>query len=78
MTQVDEKVEPIRDQVLRRNAGEAEFHQASRCAGKLGRIVAKHPGYTENALIERICVVFSRAFELAIQIERERLLRAGP
>ncbi len=56
MTQVDEKLEPILDEVLRRNAGEGEFHQAVReVLESLGRVVAKHPAYTENALIERIC-----------------------
>jgi glutamate dehydrogenase (NADP+) len=56
MTQIDEKLEPILDQVLRRNAGEAEFHQAVReVLESLGRVIAKHPAYVEEALIERIC-----------------------
>ena len=56
MTKVDEKLGPILDEVLRRNAGETEFHQAVReVLESLGRVVAKHPGYAENALIERIC-----------------------
>jgi glutamate dehydrogenase (NADP+) len=56
MTQIDEKLEPILDEVLRRNAGEAEFHQAVReVLESLGRVIAKHPDYTDHALIERIC-----------------------
>jgi glutamate dehydrogenase (NADP+) len=56
LTFVDEKLEPILAEVLRRNAGEAEFHQAVReVLESLGRVVAKHPGYADDALIERIC-----------------------
>ncbi len=56
MNQIDEKLQPILNEVLRRNAGEAEFHQAAReVLESLGRVVAKHPGYAEDALIERIC-----------------------
>ncbi len=53
---VDEKLEPILTEVLRRNAGELEFHQAVReVLESLGRVIAKHPRYAEQALIERIC-----------------------
>lgn len=53
---VDEKLEPILTEVLRRNGGEQEFHQAVReVLESLGRVIAKHPRYAENALIERIC-----------------------
>ncbi|ASP74070.1 glutamate dehydrogenase (plasmid) [Sinorhizobium meliloti] len=53
---VDEKLEPILADVLRRNGGEHEFHQAVReVLESLGRVIAKHPRYAENALIERIC-----------------------
>ncbi|MBC6718714.1 NADP-specific glutamate dehydrogenase [Aurantimonas sp. DM33-3] len=56
MSPVDEKLQPILTEVLRRNAGETEFHQAVReVLESLGRVVAKHPGYAENALIERVC-----------------------
>jgi len=56
MNQIDEKLQPILNEVLRRNAGEAEFHQAVReVLESLGRVVAKHPGYADEALIERIC-----------------------
>ncbi len=56
MSNIDEKLQPVLDEVLRRNAGEAEFHQAVReVLESLGRVVAKHPDYAEQALIERIC-----------------------
>ncbi|WP_312529143.1 NADP-specific glutamate dehydrogenase [Paracoccus sp. (in: a-proteobacteria)] len=56
MTILDDKLEPIFDEVVRRNAGEPEFHQAVReVLESLGRVVAKRPDYLEDALIERIC-----------------------
>ncbi len=56
MITLDEKLEPILSQVLQRNAGEAEFLQAVReVLESLGRVIAKHPHYADQALIERIC-----------------------
>ena len=56
MSKIDEKLQPVLDEVLRRNAGEAEFHQAvHEVLESLGRVVAKHPDYASHALIERIC-----------------------
>ncbi|WP_016744093.1 NADP-specific glutamate dehydrogenase [Rhizorhabdus wittichii] len=56
MSNIDEKLQPVLEEVLRRNAGEAEFHQAVReVLESLGRVVAKHPDYADHALIERIC-----------------------
>ena len=56
MGQIDDKLEGILSEVTRRNAGEAEFHQAVReVLESLGRVVAKHPQYLDKALIERIC-----------------------
>jgi glutamate dehydrogenase (NADP+) len=53
---LDEKLQPIFADVLRRNPGEEEFHQAVReVLDSLGAVIAKHPHYAENALIERIC-----------------------
>jgi glutamate dehydrogenase (NADP+) len=53
---LDEKLEPIFADVLRRNPGEDEFHQAVReVLDSLGAVIAKHPDYAEGALIERIC-----------------------
>lgn len=56
MPPLDEKLEPVLDDVLRRNAGEDLFHQAVReVLGSLGAVIAKHPDYAEAALIERLC-----------------------
>ncbi len=56
MNGIDEKLQPILAEVIRRNAGETEFHQAvHEVLESLGRVVAKHPHYLEHALIERIC-----------------------
>jgi len=53
---LDEKLEPIYADVLRRNPEESEFHQAVReVLDSLGAVVAKHPEYAEGALIERLC-----------------------
>ena len=54
--QLDEKLEPILAEVMRRNAGEPEFHQAVReVLESLGRVIAKRPDFADDALIERIC-----------------------
>lgn len=56
MPNIDERLEPILSEVLSRNAGEPEFHQAVReVFESIGRVVAKHPAYADDALIERIC-----------------------
>ena len=56
MSKIDEKLEPVLAEVLRRNAGEAEFHQAvTEVLESLGRVVAKNPEYVDDALIERLC-----------------------
>ncbi len=56
MPQLDEKLEPILAQVIHRNAGEVEFHQAVReVFESLGHVIAKRPDYADEALIERIC-----------------------
>ncbi|SNT76202.1 NADP-specific glutamate dehydrogenase [Paracoccus seriniphilus] len=56
MSSIDEKLQPVFDQVLQRNVGETEFHQAVKeVLESLGRVVAKHPQYLDDALIERIC-----------------------
>lgn len=53
---IDEKLAPVLAEVLSRNAGETEFHQAVReVLESLGRVVTKHPDYADDALIERIC-----------------------
>ncbi len=56
MAALDEKLAPIYQQVLQRNPGEAEFHQAVReVLDSLGPVIAKHPEYAEAAIIDRIC-----------------------
>lgn len=56
MPQIDEKLEPIFAQVIRRNAGEDEFHQAVKeVFESLGAVIAKRPDYVKDGLIERIC-----------------------
>jgi glutamate dehydrogenase (NADP+) len=53
---IDEKLVPILAEVIHRNAGEEEFHQAVReVLSSLGRVIAKNPRYADNALIERLC-----------------------
>jgi glutamate dehydrogenase (NADP+) len=53
---LDEKVEPIYQEVLRRNPGEVEFHQAVReVLESLGPVLVKHPEFARHKIIERIC-----------------------
>ena len=54
--QIDEKVEPIFQEVLKRNPGEGEFHQAVReVLESLGPVLVKHPEFCERKIIQRIC-----------------------
>jgi glutamate dehydrogenase (NADP+) len=54
--QLDEKLEPIFQDVLNRNPGEVEFHQAVReVLETLGPVLVKHPEFTHHKIIERIC-----------------------
>ncbi len=53
---MDQSLEQVFEQVLRRNPGEAEFHQAVReVFDTLGPVVRKHPQYVEAAVLERLC-----------------------
>ncbi len=53
---IDEKLEGVLDEVLKRNAGEVEFHQAVReVLDALGPVIAKHPEYADHKIIQRIC-----------------------
>jgi glutamate dehydrogenase (NADP+) len=53
---LDEKVELLFDEIVRRNAGEVEFHQAVReVLESIGSVLAKHPSFMKNKIIERIC-----------------------
>jgi glutamate dehydrogenase (NADP+) len=56
MAKMDEKVEPIYQEVLARNPGETEFHQAVReVLESLGPVLVKHPEFAHHKIIERIC-----------------------
>ncbi|MFV8836035.1 NADP-specific glutamate dehydrogenase [Aquisalimonas sp.] len=53
---LDDTLEPIFQDVLRRNPGEAEFHQAVReVLESLGPVLVKHPEFAEHKIIQRIC-----------------------
>jgi len=53
---MDHKLESVYSQVLRRNPGEVEFHQAVReVLDSLTPLIKKHPVYADGALLERIC-----------------------
>ncbi|MFQ6229114.1 NADP-specific glutamate dehydrogenase [Nocardia sp. NPDC002869] len=56
MPVLHEKLRDIYDEVLQRNTGEIEFHQAVReVLDSLGPVVAKHPAYTDAAVLRRLC-----------------------
>ena len=56
MPNINARIEHIIEQVVRRNPGEWEFHQAVReVAGTLGPVLRKFPQYAEQKIIERIC-----------------------
>ena len=56
MLLVDEKIEAFHDEIIRRNQGEPEFHQAVlEVLASLGPVLAKHPELREHKIIERIC-----------------------
>lgn len=53
---LDEKLEPIFQDVLRRNPGETEFHQAVReVLETLGPVLVKFPELADQKIIQRIC-----------------------
>ena len=53
---LDEKVESIYQEVLKRNPGEDEFHQAVKeVLESLGPVLVKYPEFGESKIIERIC-----------------------
>ena len=52
---LDEKIAPLYDEIVRRNPGEVEYHQAVReVVSSLGPVLAKHPRFAERKIIERI------------------------
>jgi glutamate dehydrogenase (NADP+) len=56
MPLLDEKLQQIYADVLRRNPGETEFHQAvHEVLDSLAPVIDKHPQYAEAAIIQRLC-----------------------
>ncbi|MGV0624700.1 NADP-specific glutamate dehydrogenase [Mycolicibacter minnesotensis] len=56
MTELNPKLQDIYEEVLHRNPGEAEFHQAVfEVLSSLGPVVVKHPEYVDSAIIRRMC-----------------------
>lgn len=54
--QIDEKVAPIFQEIIKRNPGEVEFHQAVReVLESLGPVLVKYPEFAHRKIIERIC-----------------------
>jgi len=52
----DENLEPVFQEVVRRNPGEVEFHQAVReVLESLGPVLVKYPEFSQHKIIERIC-----------------------
>ena len=53
---MDPTMEAIRDEVVRRNPGEKEFHQAAdEVFDSLTPVLKKHPEFVEASILERIC-----------------------
>jgi glutamate dehydrogenase (NADP+) len=53
---MDERLESIFQDVLKRNPGEAEFHQAVReVLESIGPVLQKYPAFRDRKIIERIC-----------------------
>jgi hypothetical protein len=56
MPALDEKLHDLYTEVLHRNPGDVEFHQAvHEVLDSLGPVVAKHPEHTDGAVIRRLC-----------------------
>jgi glutamate dehydrogenase (NADP+) len=51
-----EQLETIYDEVLRRNPGEPEFHQAvHEVLASIGPVLARHPEYADARIVQRLC-----------------------
>ena len=56
MPSLHERLVPVFDEVVKRNPGEAEFHQAVReVLESLRPVVANHPEYADAEIIRRMC-----------------------
>ena len=55
-TDIDTKLESIYEEVVERNPGEPEFHQAVReVVNSLGPVLERHPEFVEQNVAERLC-----------------------
>ncbi len=55
-TDIDTKLDGIYEEVVKRNPGEPEFHQAIReVTNSLGPVLERHPEYVDQNVIERLC-----------------------
>ena len=55
-SRLDDKLEPILQDVLYRNPGEVEFHQAvHEVLDSLGPVLVKYPEFADKKIIQRIC-----------------------
>lgn len=56
MPSIESRIARIYEEVVQRNPGEREFHQAVKeVIDTLGPVLQKHPEYAEHKIIERIC-----------------------
>ncbi len=56
VTVLDLKLQDTFDEVLRRNPGESEFHQAvTEVFETLGPVLVKHPEYADAEVLSRLC-----------------------
>ncbi len=56
MVEVGTKLESICEEVIKRNPGEPEFHQAVReVVNSLGPALERHPEFVEEKVVERLC-----------------------
>lgn len=56
VVKLDNRLEPIFQDVLHRNPGETEFHQAvHKVLETLGPVLTKYPGFVDRKIIQRIC-----------------------
>ncbi|MCL2781917.1 MAG: glutamate dehydrogenase, partial [Actinomycetia bacterium] len=56
MKPLEDKLQAIFQDVLARNQGETEFHQAvHEVLDCLAPVIARHPQYADAAIIQRLC-----------------------
>lgn len=53
---MDAALEKVHEEVLRRNPGESEFHQAvTEIFETLSPVMKRHPEYAEQSILQRMC-----------------------